>query len=76
VAPRSMRNVFWWRSLKKRAYLDYLGLGRIILKQILKKQNGRVWTGANCLRIRHVAGSFDKVTDRQVLYKAGNFLTS
>jgi hypothetical protein len=66
VAPRSMRVVFWWRSLKKRAHLDYLGLGRIILKQILKKQNGRSWTGENWLRIRYVAGSFDKVMNRQV----------
>jgi hypothetical protein len=76
VAPRSMRNVFWWRSLKKRAYLDYLSLGRIILKQILKKQNGRTWTGANCLRIRYVAGCIDKVMNRQVPYSAGNFSSS
>jgi hypothetical protein len=41
VAPRSMRSVFWWRSLKKRAHLDYIGLDRIILKQILNKQNRR-----------------------------------
>jgi hypothetical protein len=56
--------------------LDYLGLGRKILKQILKKQIGRAWTGENLLRIRYVAGSFDKVMKRQVPYNAGNFLSS
>jgi len=75
VAPRSVFGVFCWRGLKKRAHLDYVGLGRIMLKQTVKKQSGRAWAGENWLRVRYVAGSFDKVMNRQVPYNAGNFLT-
>jgi hypothetical protein len=49
-----MRNAykFWLGSLKGRIYLEDLGIvGRIILKFILKKQSGRVWTRLMCLRI-------------------------
>jgi hypothetical protein len=35
----------WWGSLKERDHFEDLGLDRIILKWILKKQVGREWTG-------------------------------
>jgi hypothetical protein len=42
---------FWWKPLKKIAYLKELVRdGRIILKQISKKKDGRVWTGLIWLR--------------------------
>jgi hypothetical protein len=36
---------FWWESLKERDQLDYLDIdGKIILKSIIKKYSGNVWT--------------------------------
>jgi hypothetical protein len=43
---------FWWGNLTERDYLEYLGVdGRIILKLIFKKWDGRAWTGLVWLRI-------------------------
>jgi len=63
VAPRLKRFVFWWRCLEKRAHLGCVGLGRIILNQILKKQNRRAWAGVNWLMVKYVASSLDKVVN-------------
>ena len=42
---------FWWESLKERDHLEYLDIdGKIILKSILKKYNGSMWTGSIWLR--------------------------
>jgi hypothetical protein len=42
---------FWWGELKDRDHFKDLSIdGRIILKYILKKQNGRTWTGLIWLR--------------------------
>jgi hypothetical protein len=43
---------FWWGNLTERDYLVYLGVdGRIILKWIFRKWDGRAWAGLVCLRI-------------------------
>jgi hypothetical protein len=37
---------FWWGSLKERGHLEYLCIdGRITLKCIFMKWDGRAWTG-------------------------------
>ena len=39
-----MHTVFWWRHLKTRNHLEYLGVhATIILKRILEKQDERTW---------------------------------
>jgi hypothetical protein len=44
---------FKWGPLKERGYLEALGVdGRIILKQILKKQHGKAWNGFSWLSIQ------------------------
>jgi len=46
-----VRTEFEWGYLKERSHLEDLGIdGRIILKWILKKENGRVWTELMWLR--------------------------
>jgi hypothetical protein len=41
-ARREIHTNFRWENLQKRGYLEDIGVnGRIILKQILKKQEGR-----------------------------------
>jgi hypothetical protein len=47
---------FWWGDLRKRGYLEDLGVdGRIILKWIFKKWVGS-WTGLIWLRIETSSG--------------------
>lgn len=47
-----MHTRFWWVNMKERDHFEDLYLdGRIILKQILKKQCGKVWAGFIWLRI-------------------------
>jgi hypothetical protein len=49
---RKILTGFWWENLKGRKHLEDLGEDeRIILKCILKKQDGRVCTGLIWLRI-------------------------
>ena len=41
---REMYSRFLWGNLKERGHFEYLGLdGRIILKWISRKQDGREW---------------------------------
>jgi hypothetical protein len=42
----------WYGSLKERDHLEDVGVDGWILKEILKKCNGRSWTGFSGLRIR------------------------
>ena len=47
---REVHTRFWWRDLRERDHLEDLGLdGRIILKCILKKWDGKTWTRLDCL---------------------------
>jgi hypothetical protein len=51
-----MHTKFWYKSLKKRDHLEDLGIDeRIILKCVLKKQDGRVWAKFVWLTLRQVA---------------------
>jgi hypothetical protein len=41
-----MHTIFWLENLKGRVHSEDIGVAeRIILKLILGKQNGKVWTG-------------------------------
>ena len=43
---RVINTEFWWTNLNKNGHLEDLGIdGRMILKQILHKQDGIEWTG-------------------------------
>jgi hypothetical protein len=43
---------FWWRNLRERDHLEYLGVDvRIILKLIVKRYDGTAWNGTVWLRI-------------------------
>jgi hypothetical protein len=43
---------FWCGNLRERAHMEDLGIdGRIILKWVFEKWNGRAWTGSIWLRI-------------------------
>jgi hypothetical protein len=43
---------FWWESWKERDHYEDIDLdGRIILRRILEKQNGVIWTGLIWFRI-------------------------
>jgi hypothetical protein len=42
----------WWGNLRERAHLEDPGIdGRIILRLIFRKWDGRAWTGWSWLRI-------------------------
>jgi hypothetical protein len=40
-----MHSRFQWQSLKERGHLKDLGIDGRIIRQILKKPDGRMWTG-------------------------------
>jgi hypothetical protein len=43
---------FWWENLKERDHLEDIHIdGRIILKLILQKSNGRIWTEFSWFRV-------------------------
>ena len=43
---------FWWGNLRERDHLEDPGIdGRIILRPIFRKWDGRIWTGLIWLRI-------------------------
>jgi hypothetical protein len=47
-----MHAKFWFENLKRRDYLEDLDIdGSIILKRMLEKWGGKVWTGFIWLRI-------------------------
>jgi uncharacterized protein YmfQ (DUF2313 family) len=47
-----IRTGFWWGNLVERGNVENLRIyGRIILKCILKKYDGKAWTGFVWLRI-------------------------
>jgi hypothetical protein len=53
MGRRGMHIGYWWESQKKRDHYEDQDVGGwIILKCILERQNGGVWTGLICLRIR------------------------
>jgi hypothetical protein len=42
---------FWWGSLRERDHLEHQGVdGMIILRWILRKRDGGLWTGLSWLR--------------------------
>jgi hypothetical protein len=46
-----MHRIFWLENLKGRDDLEDLGVdGKIILERVLRKQDGRLWTGCTWLR--------------------------
>jgi hypothetical protein len=48
-----LHTIFWLENLKARDYSEELGVvfGKIILEGILRKYNGKVWTGCIWFRI-------------------------
>jgi hypothetical protein len=64
---------FWWRDLRERDHLKDLGIdGRIILKWILNKLDGKAWTGLIWLKI--VAGACEHSNEPSGSIKCGEFL--
>ena len=62
---------FWWGSPKERDCLEDLRVDRkIILKWLLKREDGMAWSGDKC------RGDVNKVMHIRVLSDAGNFLKS
>ena len=53
VREKKHTHRFRWGSLRERDHVEDLGIDeRIISLQILKKYDGRIWTGLIWLRIR------------------------
>jgi hypothetical protein len=72
-----MHTKFWLENLKGRDYLVEQGIdGRVILKWIIEKQDGKVWTGFIWLRTGLVAGSCEHVNELLGSIKVRNFLTT
>ena len=70
-----MRTEFEREYLKERSHLEDLGIdGRRILKWILKKENGSVWTELMWLRTGTMAGCFENGNESVGSIKCGEFL--
>jgi hypothetical protein len=68
-----MHTKFWLESLNGRNHSEGLDVnGRIILKWMLGKQDGRVWVGFSWL----MGTLVNTLRNFRVPYKAGKFLTS
>jgi hypothetical protein len=60
MGPKELHTGFRWESQKEREDLKELDVdGRIMLRWILEKVYGVVWTGLIWLRIGKVAGSYE-----------------
>jgi len=56
---------FWWGNLKERDHLEDLHIdGRVILKSILKKCNGRMWPEFSWLRLGYSGVLFLTLDER------------
>jgi hypothetical protein len=54
---RDVYTGFWWVNLRKRDHLEDPGVdGKIILKWVFKKWDGKAWTELIWLRIRRDGG--------------------
>ena len=52
MGAEEVHTVFWWGDPRERHHLEDPGIdGRIILKWIFKKWDGKAWTGLIRLRI-------------------------
>jgi hypothetical protein len=66
---------FCLESLKGRDHLEDIGVdGRIILKRIIWKYFGSVWTGFVCITIGPMAGSFKYSNEHSCSIKGGGFI--
>jgi hypothetical protein len=58
---REMRTNFWSENLEGRQHSEQISVdGKVILKWILGKYGGKVWTGVFWLRIRNTRGFYEE----------------
>jgi hypothetical protein len=70
-----MHESILWRNLKKRHYLEGLGVdGKIIIKQVIRKQAERVWTEFFCSEQGPMAGSCGRGNEHSGSIKCREFL--
>jgi len=66
---------FWWGSLMKRDHLGDPDVdGRKILRRILRKWDGGIWTGSTWLRIGTSVGYCESGNEPSDSVKCGEFL--